>query len=126
VLNVMSGSTSRIMQRRQGGGEAEGIARVAERSRQQFPDVRPDALDEVLRGHYKRFDGRPVRDFVPMLVERATRADLQAGLEPRHRGLVHRCRPRSVIAPTASRCRSDRAALRAFVCLAGLMAAALG
>jgi hypothetical protein len=53
---------------------------VAERLRQQFPQVRPDVLDEVLRGHYKRFDGRPIRDFVPILVERATRADLLAGL----------------------------------------------
>jgi hypothetical protein len=82
----MSGSTSRIAHRRQGGGEAEGIARVAERLRQQFPEVRPDALDDVLRGHYKRFDGRPVRDFVPILVERATRADFLAGLESRPPG----------------------------------------
>jgi len=29
-----------------------------------------------VQGHYGTFDDRPVRDFVPMLVERATREQL--------------------------------------------------
>ena len=76
----MSGSTSRNT-RRNGSGEAEAMARVVERLRQQFPEVPPDALEAVVNGHYEAFDGRPVRDFVPVLVERATRADLEAGIE---------------------------------------------
>ena len=66
--------------------------RVVERLRQQFPEVPPDALEAVVNGHYEAFDGRPVRDFVPVLVERATRADLEAGIEspaPADRSMPH-------------------------------------
>ena len=76
----MSGSTSRSS-RRHAASEAEAISRVVQRLRQQFPEVPPDALEEVVNGHYEAFDGRPLRDFVPVLVERATRADLEAGIE---------------------------------------------
>ena len=76
----MSGSTSRTSRRR-AASEAEAISRVVQRLRQQFPEVPPDALEEVVSGHYEAFDGRPLRDFVPVLVERATRADLEAGIE---------------------------------------------
>jgi hypothetical protein len=76
----MSGSTSRNT-RRHTSSEAEAMARVVERLRQQFPEVPPDAIDAIVNGHYEAFDGRPVRDFVPVLVERATRADLEAGID---------------------------------------------
>ena len=36
-----------------------------------FSTVAPEVVDEVLRATYARFDGRPIRDFVPLLVERA-------------------------------------------------------
>jgi hypothetical protein len=75
----MSGSTSRNS--RHTSSEAEAMARVVERLRQQFPEVPPDAIDAIVNGHYEAFDGRPVRDFVPVLVERATRADLQARID---------------------------------------------
>jgi hypothetical protein len=73
----MSGSTSR-RPRKPSSKEAEAMSRVVERLRQQFPEVPPDAIDAIVSGHYEAFDGRPVRDFVPVLVERATRADLRA------------------------------------------------
>ena len=76
----MSGSTSRNSGRH-GASEAEAISRIVQRLREQFPEVPSDALEEVVHGHYEEFDGRPVRDFVPVLVERATRADLEAGIE---------------------------------------------
>ena len=76
----MSGSTSRNSRRR-AASEAEAISRVVHRLREQFPEVPLDALEEVVNGHYEAFDGRPLRDFVPILVERATRADLEAGIE---------------------------------------------
>lgn len=76
----MNGSTSRNI-RRHISSEAEAMARVVERLRQQFPEMPPDAIDAIVNGHYEAFDGRPVRDFVPVLVERATRADLQAGID---------------------------------------------
>ena len=76
----MSGSTSRNSGRH-GASEAEAISRIVQRLREQFPEVPSDALGEVVHGHYEEFDGRPVRDFVPVLVERATRAHLEAGIE---------------------------------------------
>jgi hypothetical protein len=76
----MSGSTSRNT-RRHTSSEAEAMARVVERLRQQFPEVPADDIDAIVNGHYEAFDGRPVRDFVAVLVERATRADLEAGIE---------------------------------------------
>ena len=36
-----------------------------------FSTVAPEVVNEVLRATYARFDGRPIRDFVPLLVERA-------------------------------------------------------
>ena len=76
----MNGSTSRNSGRHS-ASEAEAISRIVQRLREQFPEVPSDALEEVVHGHYEEFDGRPVRDFVPVLVERATRADLEAGIE---------------------------------------------
>ena len=75
----MSGSISR-RSRRSSSSEAEALSRVVQRLRQQFPEVPPDALEEIVNGHYEAFDGRPIRDFVAVLVERATRADLEAGI----------------------------------------------
>src|SRR6478609_1461287 len=91
----MSGSTSRNT-RRNGSGEAEAMARVVERLRQQFPEVPPDALEAVVNGHYEAFDGRPVRDFVPVLVERATRADLEVDALPPQLELPRGSEPGSV------------------------------
>jgi hypothetical protein len=38
-----------------------------------YPDVDPDTVARVVRQVHARFDGRPVRDFVPLFVERAAR-----------------------------------------------------
>ncbi len=36
-----------------------------------YPDVHPDEIAAVVHQLHSRFDGRPVRDFVPLFVERA-------------------------------------------------------
>jgi hypothetical protein len=56
--------------------EAEAMTRVVRRLRQQFPDLSDEAIDQAVYGHYEQFDGRPVRDFVPILVERAAQQQL--------------------------------------------------
>jgi hypothetical protein len=56
--------------------EAEAIARVVRRVRQQFPEMSVEIVEHAVHGNYERFDGRPVRDFAPILIERAARSDL--------------------------------------------------
>ncbi len=41
-----------------------------------YPAVPPDTVAAVVRGTYARFDGRPLRDYVPLLVERRARSEL--------------------------------------------------
>lgn len=59
--------------------EAEAMSRVMRRLRQQFPEIPNEAIEHAVHGHYEDFDGRPVRDFVPILVERAAGDDLARG-----------------------------------------------
>jgi hypothetical protein len=61
------------------GSEAESMSRVVTRLRQQFPELSADAVEQAVYGRYDEFDGRPIRDFVPILVERSARQDLSAG-----------------------------------------------
>jgi hypothetical protein len=36
-------------------------------------------VEAVVNGRYHLFDGRPIRDFIPILVEHAAREDLNDG-----------------------------------------------
>jgi hypothetical protein len=63
-------------------GEAESVSQVVHRLRQQFPELPNEAIDDAVNGRYVEFDGRPIRDFVPILVERAVLADLISGHRP--------------------------------------------
>jgi hypothetical protein len=58
--------------------EAEAMSRIVRRLQQQFPELPPEAIEHAVSGHYEQFDGRPVRDFVPILVERAAKSDLRS------------------------------------------------
>ncbi|BAP99553.1 hypothetical protein MM1S1540310_4367 [Mycobacteroides abscessus subsp. bolletii 1S-154-0310] len=40
------------------------------------PSVTRDVVDAVVRAVHARFDGSPVRDYVPLLVERRAREEL--------------------------------------------------
>jgi hypothetical protein len=59
--------------------EAEAIDRVTHRLRQQFPELPAETVETSVHEHHQVFDGRPVRDFIPILVERATRTELRTG-----------------------------------------------
>jgi hypothetical protein len=41
-----------------------------------YPEVDPDTVATVVRQVHARFDGRPIRDFVPLFVERAAHKKL--------------------------------------------------
>lgn len=66
--------------------EAEGAAmrRLMERLTQVFPEVPEAEISRAVEGRYHDFDGSPVRDFVPVLVERSVR-QLLVSATPRHR-----------------------------------------
>jgi hypothetical protein len=46
------------------------IDQVADRLTRKYPTIPPDTLTAVVRGVHARFEGRPVREYVPLLVER--------------------------------------------------------
>jgi hypothetical protein len=61
--------------------EAAAMAQVSIRMRRLFPQCSPEVIDRALAAAHQEFDGRPIRHFVPILVERsATEALLAAGL----------------------------------------------
>jgi len=66
-----------------GGGmtpdeEARALGIVAERVRERHPTVDQGEIVQRVQVHAEEFDGRPIRDFVPLLVERQVLADLRA------------------------------------------------
>ncbi|WP_344376446.1 three-helix bundle dimerization domain-containing protein [Agromyces tropicus] len=61
--------------------EQQAVEHVVDRLRERFPSVVDDRIRAVVDEEHHRFDGRPVRDFVPVLVERAARKRLDAEAE---------------------------------------------
>lgn len=56
--------------------EAREIGEVVERLRDRFPDISEDRIRAVVTDAHQEFDGRPIRDFVPVFVERSARTIL--------------------------------------------------
>jgi hypothetical protein len=52
------------------------INQLTERLMRKYPAVPPDTVATVVLGIHARFDGRPLRDYVPLLVERRARSVL--------------------------------------------------
>ncbi|WP_395726045.1 three-helix bundle dimerization domain-containing protein [Nakamurella sp.] len=51
--------------------EAREIDEVMARLRERFPTVGAERIRGVVEEEHRAFDGRPIRDFVPVFVERA-------------------------------------------------------
>jgi hypothetical protein len=56
--------------------EKRAIEQVAERLRERFPQQQPALVGTTVAQAHRRYDGRPIRDFVPVLVEREAREEL--------------------------------------------------
>ena len=56
--------------------EKRAIEQVAERLRERFPEKKPGLVGTTVDQAHRRYDGRPIRDFVPVLVEREAREEL--------------------------------------------------
>ena len=50
--------------------EARAVGQVMERMRARFPDMEPEMIRSVVEQVHHQYDGRPIREFVPVLVER--------------------------------------------------------
>lgn len=53
--------------------EEQAMEQVATRLMEHFPHVTRDQVAAIVDQEHQLYDGRPVRDFVPVLVERAAR-----------------------------------------------------
>ena len=58
--------------------EQQIIDQVAGRLVDIYAEVEPNHVSRIVHNEYARFDGRPVRDFIPLFVERNARAELAA------------------------------------------------
>ncbi|MCC8930983.1 hypothetical protein C5142_03350 [Rhodococcus sp. BGS-1C] len=57
--------------------EDDHIAAVRDRLGTAFPDVPRPVIEDAVSAEHARFEGRSIRDFVPLLVERNARASLR-------------------------------------------------
>ncbi len=60
--------------------ESQAIAQVVDRMSSQFPDVDPGHITDLVHEEHDSFAGHPIRDYVPVLVERQVKARLRAGV----------------------------------------------
>lgn len=54
------------------------VDRIPDRLAAHFPEIALERIAEVVEEEYRRFDGRPIRDFVPVLTEHQARDRLRA------------------------------------------------
>lgn len=52
------------------------IEQLVNRLVSSYPDVAPETVATVVAHEHAEFDGRPVRDFIPLFVERRARREL--------------------------------------------------
>ena len=57
--------------------EERAIGEVIERLAKQFPQVPAEAVEQVVSQSRPEFDEVPIRDFVPLFVERGAKARLR-------------------------------------------------
>jgi hypothetical protein len=58
--------------------EADTMHHLADRLHDRFPTVPDAVVDEVVDQHFHELDGRPIREYVPVLVEHAATEDLRS------------------------------------------------
>jgi hypothetical protein len=57
--------------------ETAGVEQAIDRLAEHFPGVARDEIATLVHAEHKRFTGRPVRDYIPVLVERAVKTELR-------------------------------------------------
>lgn len=62
--------------------ERVSIADVATRLTSRYPDISAETVATTVEQAHARFDQSPIRDFIPLLVERQAGAELSKLAEP--------------------------------------------
>ena len=62
--------------------EQTQVADVERRLTSKYAQLPPDQISSVVRQAHARFEQSPIRDFVPLLVERHARAELAKASQP--------------------------------------------
>lgn len=57
-------------------GVRAALSEVARRLGRDFPEISPDDMNTIVLQVYSEFDECPIRDFVPLLVEKRIRRQL--------------------------------------------------
>jgi hypothetical protein len=60
--------------------EDQAMNDVAERLAERYPGTPPELIASLVQLTYRSFEGRPIRDYVPVLVEHAVRDWLDGSL----------------------------------------------
>lgn len=58
--------------------QIRAVAEVSQRLATTFPGVPVEVAGDTVHHCHEQFDGRPIRDFVPVLVERMARTGLDS------------------------------------------------
>lgn len=56
--------------------ETRAVTEVSERLVASFPEVAPDVVERTVHLSHEKFQDSPIRDFVPVLVERMAKSNL--------------------------------------------------
>src|ERR1700758_4387970 len=54
------------------------LGEIQRRLLNEFPSVSPRVVDILIRAEHARIEGSPIRDFIPLFVEKRARRDLRA------------------------------------------------
>jgi hypothetical protein len=64
--------------RQKAAEEDLAVEHAAERLADRYPGVPRERIDELVEKYHGEFDGAPVRDFVPVLIEHDVKRELNA------------------------------------------------
>lgn len=60
--------------------DEELLQQIVERLREKFPGVAQTEVERVARSEFEEYVGRPVRDYLTILVERSAKKKLRKGI----------------------------------------------
>jgi len=66
-----------------GVDEEQAMDGVAERLAERYPGTPPELIASLVQQTYRSFEGRPIRDYVPVLVEHAVRGRIEGTADRR-------------------------------------------
>ena len=67
-----------IMQEREKKTEERAINEVVDRLAEKYPGVERPTIEKIVTEEHLEFNGKPVRDFVPVLVEKSAKKRVKA------------------------------------------------